>query len=61
MNEGTHGVLRAQGMFNGSEEVVGLEDEDHLTVDKGQNVRNLLDELLSIRFDLLALERPGKI
>ena len=54
LDEGIHGVGSAQGVLDGAEEVVGLEDEDHLAVDKGQNIGNLTNELLSICLDFFA-------
>ena len=34
--EGVHGALGAQGRFYGPEEIVRLEDQNHLTIDVGQ-------------------------
>lgn len=55
LDEGTHGVLGTEGVFNCTQQIIGLEYEDHLWVDVCQHCRNLPQELLSIGLDLTAL------
>lgn len=42
LDERGHVVVGAEGMLDVAEQIVGLEDEDHLTVDEGQHVSNFL-------------------
>ena len=48
-------------MFDPPQEVVRLEDEDHLAVDEGQEVGNVADVLLRVGLDLLALKLRKRI
>ena len=57
LDEGLHGVAGAEGVLDGPEEVGGLEDEDHLSVDKSEDVGDLTDIALGVLLDLTALER----
>ena len=44
-------------MLDGPQEVVRLEDEDHLAVYEGQDVGDLAHITLSVGFDFLALKK----
>ena len=56
MHKESHVVLSAQVVLNGSQEIVGLENEDHLSVDKGKDVRYFFYVASNIFLDLFALE-----
>ena len=58
--EGDHGAGRAERVLDGPEEVVGLEDEDHLPVDDGQDVGDLAEVLLRAVLDLPSLHWQKK-
>ena len=55
LDEGGHAVLRPQRGLDPPQEVVGLEDQDHLSVDVGEDVGDLLEVDDDIRLDLRAL------
>ena len=56
MHKESHVVLSAQVVLNGSQEIVGLENEDHLSVDKGKDVRYFFNVASNIFLDLFALK-----
>jgi len=51
----SHVVLCSQVELDGPQEVVGFENEYHLSVDEGQNVSNLFDVFCNVLLDLFAL------
>ena len=56
LDEPGHGVLGAEGVLHGAQEVVGLEDEQHLAVHLGHHVRDLNHVRLRVPLDLVGLK-----
>ena len=50
----------SQVELDGPQEIVGFKNENHLSVDEGQNVSNLFDVFCDVLLDLFALKKIVK-